>query len=94
MRLDTLLDGFFERHRDTFSWQRPKAGPITYPRLLEGDIEAFCDRLVKEDGVLLLPGTVFDDRENHFRIGFGRKNMSEALGWLEGHLGRVSSASR
>jgi aspartate/methionine/tyrosine aminotransferase len=89
-----LLDRFFERHRDTFSWQRPKAGPIAYPRFLEGDIQAFCDRLVKEDGVLLLPGTVFDDRENHFRIGFGRKDTSEGLEQLEGHLGRVSSASR
>jgi aspartate/methionine/tyrosine aminotransferase len=89
-----LLDGFFERHRDTFAWQRPKAGPIAYPRLLTGDIEAFCERLVKEDGVLLLPGTMFDDYENHFRIGFGRKNMPEALGRLEEHCDRASTASR
>jgi aspartate/methionine/tyrosine aminotransferase len=89
-----LLDDFFERHGDTFAWQRPKAGPIAYPRLLDGDIEAFCERLVKEDGILLLPGTVFDDRENHFRIGFGRKNMPEALGRLAEHLGRAPRASR
>jgi aspartate/methionine/tyrosine aminotransferase len=89
-----LLDDFFERHEDIFAWQRPVAGPIAYPRLLGGDVEAFCDRLVKEDGVLLLPGTLFDDRENHFRIGFGRKNMPEALGRLEEHCGRVSHTWR
>jgi aspartate/methionine/tyrosine aminotransferase len=89
-----LLDGFFERHGDTFAWQRPKAGPIAYPRLLDGSIEAFCDRLVKEDGVLLLPGTMFDDLENHFRIGFGRKDMPQALARLEEHCRRASRASR
>jgi aspartate/methionine/tyrosine aminotransferase len=90
----TLLDDFFERHRDTFAWQRPQAGPIAYPRLLNGDIEVFCDRLVKKDGVLLLPGTLFDDFENHFRIGFGRKNMPEALGRLEEHCRRRRTISR
>ncbi|MGD2147858.1 MAG: aminotransferase class I/II-fold pyridoxal phosphate-dependent enzyme [Anaerolineae bacterium] len=87
-----LLDAFFERRSDTFAWQRPKAGPIAFPRLLDGDIEAFCDRLVKQDGVLLLPGTLFDDTENHFRIGLGRKNMPEALARLEEHCDRVRLA--
>jgi aspartate/methionine/tyrosine aminotransferase len=78
-----LLDGFFGRHSDGLTWHRPKAGPIGFPRLLNGSIDVFCDRLVKEKGVLLLPGTVFDDDENHFRIGFGRRNMPEALNRLE-----------
>jgi aspartate/methionine/tyrosine aminotransferase len=90
----TLLDEFFADHADTFAWRRPKAGPIAFPRLLRGDIEVFCDRLVREDGVLLLPGTVFGDRANHFRIGFGRQNMPEALRRLEEHCRRASHASR
>jgi aspartate/methionine/tyrosine aminotransferase len=88
-----LLDAFFERRGEAFEWQRPKAGPIAFPRLLEGEIEPFCDRLVKQDGVLLLPGTLFDDTENHFRIGFGRKNMPQALARLEEHCDRVLGAS-
>jgi aspartate/methionine/tyrosine aminotransferase len=81
-----LLDGFFDRHADRFAWQRPRAGSIGFPKFLDGDIENFCDALVKTAGVLLLPGTVYDDPGNHFRIGFGRKTMPEAVGRLEGFL--------
>jgi hypothetical protein len=37
---------------------------------------------------LLLPGTVYDDPGNHFRIGFGRKNLPEAIGRLKDFLQR------
>jgi len=35
---------------------------------------------------LLLPGTLYDDQGNHFRIGFGRKNFPDALARLEDFL--------
>jgi hypothetical protein len=38
--------------------------------------------------VLLLPGTLYDDPGNHFRIGFGRKNLPDALASLEDFLRR------
>ena len=81
-----VLDPFFDRYADRFAWQRPKAGAIGFPKLLGEDVEVFCDSLVKTAGVLLLPGTVYDDPGNHFRIGFGRKNMQEAVGRLEDFL--------
>jgi aspartate/methionine/tyrosine aminotransferase len=81
-----LLNGFFSRHSDLFTWVRPKAGPIAFPKLLKGDVETFCDELVHESGVLLLPGALYDHRENHFRIGFARKNMPEVLARLDEYL--------
>ena len=81
-----VLDPFFTRHSERFTWQRPKAGTIGFPRLLDGDVDAFCSTLVKSVGVLLVPGTLFDDRGNHFRIGFGRKNLPEAITRLEQFL--------
>lgn len=80
------LDPFFARHADRFAWVRPAAGPIAFPHLLSGDVEDFCHRLVTEAGVLLLPGGVYDDDANHFRIGFGRANMPEAVARLEAWL--------
>ncbi|MCU0560125.1 MAG: aminotransferase class I/II-fold pyridoxal phosphate-dependent enzyme [Desulfobacterales bacterium] len=81
-----LLDDFFERHPATFRWHRPKAGPIGFPRLIGAEVEAFCHELVTTAGVLLLPGTVFNDSGNHVRIGFGRRNMPQALARLEEFL--------
>ena len=80
------LDQFFRRHSDQFAWQRPKAGSIAFPRLIGDDVEEFCRNLVQTAGVLLLPGTVYDDDGNHFRIGFGRKNMPDAVIRMEEFL--------
>jgi aspartate/methionine/tyrosine aminotransferase len=74
-----LLDGFMTEHADTFSWVRPRGSPMAFPKLLRGDVDAFCERAVREAGVLLLPGTIYDHAHNHFRIGFGRENFAEAL---------------
>jgi aspartate/methionine/tyrosine aminotransferase len=78
----SILDSFFQVHSEHFSWIRPRAGSMAFPRLLDGDVEAFCEGLVREAGVLLLPGTVFDDRENHFRLGIGRQNLPQAISRL------------
>ncbi|MCL5611963.1 MAG: aminotransferase class I/II-fold pyridoxal phosphate-dependent enzyme [Chloroflexi bacterium] len=82
----TVIDGLMQRHADLFSWVRPRAGSMAFPRLLKGDIETFCDELVHEAGVLLLPGTTYDDTANHFRLGLGRKNLPEAVARLEEFL--------
>ncbi|MFN8442745.1 MAG: aminotransferase class I/II-fold pyridoxal phosphate-dependent enzyme [Caldilineaceae bacterium] len=83
-----LLDDFFARHANRFVWQRPKAGPIAFPRILVGKIDDFAHDLVTQAGVLLLPASVYDHPGNHFRIGFGRNNLPEALSVLEEYLGR------
>jgi aspartate/methionine/tyrosine aminotransferase len=85
-----LLDPFFETHGDRFSWIKPRAGSIGFPRLRQGEVEGFVKELVEKAGVLLLPGTVFRDEGNHFRLGFGRRNMPEALARLEEFLGGLS----
>ena len=82
----TLAGGFFARHRETFSWVPPRAGPVAFPRLLAGDVDEFCRELVTAAGVLLLPGTLFGDAGNHFRIGLGRRNAPEALARVEEYL--------
>ena len=63
----------------------PKAGPIAFPRMTAADldVEEFCERLAAEAGVLLLPGTIYGHPGQHFRIGFGRRNLPEALARLE-----------
>ena len=85
-----VLDAFFTRHRDRFSWVRPRGGSIAFPRLL-GDtpIDTFAAELVEAEGVLLLPGSQFDHPGNHFRIGFGRENLPDAVARLEAFTDRA-----
>ena len=81
-----VVDDLFTRCSSFFTWVRPKAGSMGFPKLLKGDIERFCDDLVKRSGVLLLPGTMYDDSHNHFRLGLGRKNLPQAVERLEAFL--------
>lgn len=83
----TYLDEFFERYPDVFEWVRPKAGPLIFPRLKgDEDVDAFCLDLLDKKGVLLAPGSQFNYSGRHFRLGFGRKNMPEALEKLAEYL--------
>lgn len=75
-----LLDQFFNQFQSVYDWYRPTAGFIAFPRLkLDLQIEQFSKRLVDEENILILPGLLFDNMDNHFRIGYGRQNLPEAL---------------
>lgn len=82
----TIIDDLFSRRADLFQWNRPRAGSMGFPKLLKGDVEEFCEDLVKKAGVLLLPGSMYDDARNHFRLGLGRKNLPQAVERLEKFL--------
>ena len=79
------LDGFFEDWADRFEWVRPRAGSVGFPRLTVPGlrIDDWAAGLVEAEGVLLLPGSQFGHPGNHFRIGFGRTDLPEALEGLE-----------
>lgn len=86
------LEVFFQRWPGLFRWRRPQAGPIGFVRWLgAGSSDAFCQRVVEGCGVLLAPGELYD-RPGHFRLGFGRANLPEALGVLDGWLEAHSAA--
>ncbi|PKK89863.1 MAG: aminotransferase [Candidatus Wallbacteria bacterium HGW-Wallbacteria-1] len=74
-----LLNRFFQEFRHLFTWYEPKAGPIAFPGLKMGDCRKFCSELIEKAGVLLLPGNLYNENLNCFRIGFGRANMPQAL---------------
>ncbi len=81
-----VVSGLFARHPDLFSWVSPSAGPIAFPRLIGRDVGGFCDEMVRKAGVLLLPGTVYGDTGNHFRVGLGRRGVPQAVAALEAGL--------
>lgn len=79
------LDRFFNEFPDLFQWTRPDGGCVGFPRYTgPKDTNRFCEDLVNEAGVLLLPPKIYrsellDTPKDRFRIGFGRGNIEEGL---------------
>ncbi|MCL4560202.1 MAG: aminotransferase class I/II-fold pyridoxal phosphate-dependent enzyme [Chloroflexi bacterium] len=73
-------DQFFARHTELFTWLRPRAGSVAFPEWTgRGTVDEFCQAAIDREGVMLAPGSLFGGPENHFRLGFGRKNFAEGL---------------
>ena len=89
-----ILNDFFLDYQELFEWKEPDGGCIGYPKYKgEDNVGKFCDRLVKEKSVLLLPSQVYSSNlikspKNHFRIGYGRINMPEVLRELKDFINK------
>jgi aspartate/methionine/tyrosine aminotransferase len=86
--------------KKVFVWESPpKAGTVALPAIKNvllqriGGVDAFCIEMALKHGVLLLPGSVYDDIEDdskihlrgkeRVRIGYGRKNLPEAFAAMD-----------
>jgi aspartate/methionine/tyrosine aminotransferase len=82
-----LVDELMAAHPERLDWVRPGAGSIGFPRYRGAEgIDAFNERLVADQGVLLLPGSVYGYGDGRFRIGFGRRNLPAAVERLDRQL--------
>ena len=82
-----ILDEFFITYSHLFEWVRPEGGCVGFVKYKgSGTSDAFCNRLVNKNSVLLMPASIYNHDSNHFRIGFGRKNMPECLEKLKEYL--------
>lgn len=90
----TKLDDFFADYPALFDWSHPDGSCIAYPKFKgRGGVEAFCENLVHESGVLLLPASIYTSElmetpKGHFRIGFGREGLEEGLAAFRNYLER------
>ncbi len=81
-----LAEPFFERRRGVFRWNRPQAGSVALVGVRSGSAREFCQRLLTEQGVLLLPSSGLGYGDGHVRFGLGRLSFPEALGQLDHYL--------
>jgi aspartate/methionine/tyrosine aminotransferase len=88
-----VFDAFFGRYPQLFEWEHPQGGCVAYPRYLGVDgVEQMCTDLVRSEGVLLLPASIYHSDltptpADRFRVGVGRLNPEPGLErwshWLE-----------
>jgi aspartate/methionine/tyrosine aminotransferase len=84
---------FFAAFPETFEYRPPEGGCVAFPRYRgAGGVETFCRRMIEEEGVVLLPASIFASQltatpNERFRIGLGRSFVGAGLsvmrGWLE-----------
>ena len=93
-----LVRAFFQKWADHFEWIEPYAGSTAFPRL-KGveDCYPFVDRLVKEFGILVLPGKDMVEHKDtewraHFRVGMGRVDVPEVLEKLDEAFAQIFKA--
>ncbi len=78
---------FFAEHAAQFNWIAPQAGSIAFPQWLgHMPVDQLCEELVTQQGVMIVPGSIFDVSGNHFRLGLGRRNFPEALNHVGEYL--------
>lgn len=87
-----LVAVFMAKWAAVFEWPRPAAGSVCWPRLRSAEpVDAFCLRVLRGCGVLLLPSTCYDhgiegEEAARFRLGFGRTDCGAVLAVLDGWL--------
>lgn len=77
----------FQRQAARFRWPPPMAGSIAFPEWCgPGTADDLCQGVLDQQGVMLLPGSIFDVPGQHFRLGLGRRSFAESLGRLEAYI--------
>lgn len=85
-----LLDRFFAAWPGVLRWSRPRAGSIAFPHIQIGrPVALVAQELLAQEGVLILPADVYDFPGDHFRLGFGRRDLPAALAGFERYLRRT-----
>lgn len=82
-----VLDKFFSKFGEHFTWNRPMGGSICFPRMLQVEnTHKFSQQLVEDTGIMLAPSSVFQYGDHHVRIGFGREDMPQVIDLLGKYL--------
>jgi aspartate/methionine/tyrosine aminotransferase len=82
-----VVEQFCAARADRFAWIKPHAGSIAFPRWTGAvPVEEFCEGMLAQQNVMIVPGSIFDYAGQHFRVGLGRRNLPEALQRVDDYL--------
>lgn len=78
------VENLIARYPQHMRWVAPLGGSIAFVQWRAPEpLEQFCERALKEQGVMIVPGEIFDYAGPYFRVGLGRKNLPEVLQAVE-----------
>lgn len=63
-----------------FAGRSPRAGALCFPRMkIVEDTYPFCEELLHETGIMLVPSRLFEYGNQHVRIGFGHEDFPNVM---------------
>lgn len=75
---------FVARHNTKLEFYDTQAGSTALVKLnVAMSSYDYCEKLVREKNIMMIPSEMFDFGSQHVRIGFGRENFEEVLGAWE-----------
>ena len=81
-----LFEKFAEEHEIISSFIPPKAGSTSFVELnIKSSSLEFSDKLLKDTGIMTVPGEMFEQEGKFIRVGFGRENFPEVLDVLDNY---------
>ena len=90
-----LLDKFFTKHSDVFTWYRPTIGTVAWVEvkgnlltLGKGGASGLAEISAKEAKVNLVSSDYFDVEDRFLRIGFGKKGVPKGLEHFDEFVGK------
>lgn len=80
IRNKDIFKKFVMNNNEFLNFSDTKAGSVALVRL-KTDITSleYCENIVRETGIMLVPSEMFNFGNTHIRIGFGREDFEEAL---------------
>lgn len=76
----SLFAAFCARHANLIQWLPPNAGSVAFPEWLGAEpVDDLCQRALREQSLMIVPSSIFDQPGNHFRVGLGRRNFPQVL---------------
>jgi aspartate/methionine/tyrosine aminotransferase len=79
-RNQLLMGEYCTRRSTRIDWIPPVAGSTAFPRWTgPGSVDDFCATALDRQGVMIVPGRMFDYTGPHFRVGLGRQDFPLVL---------------
>lgn len=82
-----LLKTFIREHSNLFAYVPPKGATMAYVRLLGNQsAQTFCQEILENTGVLIVPSSVLENSDEYLRIGLCRKSFPKCIELLNNYL--------
>mmetsp|Transcript_23095 Transcript_23095/g.36781 ORF Transcript_23095/g.36781 Transcript_23095/m.36781 type:complete len:414 (+) Transcript_23095:441-1682(+) len=80
--VDTVRAFVEDAHPEVLSWLRPKGGTFSLVELQAHSLlpaSTYCDKIIREHKLMLLPGSLFDLPDSSVRICYGHQDIQQRL---------------